>query len=227
MRAKDAAVYKETSMSNNKIQLGILLISTVLLALISIYAYQNHNPEAENKTGLDLRGAGIVELAQARELPQLTLESSTGHRVGTDELTGKWYLLYFGYTFCPDICPTSLAQMLQIKQLLAPHALEQIEFAMVTVDPQRDTPQQLRDYLKFFDPQFKGFSAEMEAIQSLSSALGIPFIPGDTTKPGYTVDHSGNLAIISPDGKHFGFIQAPFQIQKVAQQLNLLTQIAE
>lgn len=214
-------------MSKNKFQLSILLISCMLLVLIIFYVYQSGAGPSQAQEKPGLRSAGMLQLEQPRPLPVLQLQSSEGTSISTSALKDKWHLIYFGYTYCPDICPTSLAQMLQIRQLLEPHALEQVEFVMVTVDPQRDTPEQLRAYLDFFHPEFKGFSADMDSIQTLSSALGIPFIPGDSSRPGYTVDHSGNLAIINPRGEHFGFVQAPFRIEAVANQLNLLTQPAE
>jgi|SRR5690606_736000 len=211
-------------MNRKHLQLALLIISSLLLALIIAYVYQNTRVDSQNQ---DLRSAGIIELPKARPLPAVDLLYSEGGSFSTSQFKDKWYLVYFGYTFCPDICPTSLAQMLQIRQQLSPQALEQVEFVMISVDPLRDTPEQLRAYLNFFHPEFKGFSGELDDIQKLSSALGIPFIPGDSSQPGYTVDHSGNLAIINPEGKHFGFIQAPFKIDAVAAQLNLLVPAAE
>lgn len=90
---------------------------------------------------------------------------------------------------------------------------------MVSVDPNRDSTEQLQLYLHYFDPEFIGLTGELSDIQTFSNALSIPFIPGDTSKPRYTVDHSGNLAIISPDGRQHGFIRAPLDIEKLAAQL--------
>lgn len=214
-------------MSRNKIQLALLAVTSLLLALIIAYVANNMKAPNSNQHTEDLRAAGIIALPKPRDIPPLNFHTSNDELVSTTGLKDKWYLIYFGYTYCPDICPTSLAEMRQIHRLLSPQAQQQIEFIMVSVDPNRDTPKQLRAYLDFFHPDFKGLTGDMADVQKFSNALGIPFIPGDTSKPGYTVDHSGNLAIISPAGKHFGFVQAPFKIEQVAKQFNLLVQQAK
>ena len=91
---------------------------------------------------------------------------------------------------------------------------------LVSVDPHRDTPQQLKQYLGYFDPQFVGLTpGSIDELQTLANAVSIPFIPADTSKANYTVDHSGNLALIGPDGTQRGFIRAPFNNQKMVAQL--------
>lgn len=214
-------------MSRNSIQLALLATTSLVLVLIIIYAAANIKSPSPDQHNEELRAAGIIALPKPRDIPTLSFDSSNNEPIVTTELKDKWYLVYFGYTYCPDICPTSLAEMRQIHRLLTPQAQQQVEFIMVSVDPNRDTPQQLRAYLNFFHPDFKGFTGDMTDVQKFSNALGIPFIPGDTNQPGYTVDHSGNIAIISPAGQHFGFVQAPFKIEQVAQQFNRLVQQAK
>jgi len=142
-----------------------------------------------------------------------------GQPVSLDAFKDKWTLLFFGYTFCPDICPTTLAQLRQIKSELPKDAVDRLRVVLVSVDPNRDTPQQLKTYLGYFDKQFVGLTAPVETIQKLANAVSIPFIPADTNKPNYTVDHSGNLAILGPDGTQRGFIRAPLNTQKLVAQL--------
>lgn len=171
-----------------------------------------------------LREAGIIVLPNSRELPALQLASTTGKQVDTQALTDTWSLVFFGYTFCPDICPTTLAELRQLKKLLPEESKNNLQILMVSVDPNRDTTDQLQLYLQYFDPEFVGLTGALTDIQTFSNALSIPFIPGDTSQPRYTVDHSGNLAIISPDGRQHGFIRAPLDVKKLAQQLPKLMQ---
>ncbi|KZS00724.1 SCO1, -like protein, partial [Daphnia magna] len=91
-----------------------------------------------------------------------------------------------------------------------------------TVDPNRDTPEQLKKYLEYFDAGFIGLTGEEAIIQKLANAVSIPFIPADTSKENYTVDHSGNLVVIGPDGTQRGFIRAPLNNQKLKDQLPTL-----
>lgn len=163
--------------------------------------------------------AGIILLPQSRTLPDLTLTNQLGEPVQVDELTGKWSLLFFGYTFCPDICPTTLAQLRELKTKLPKEAVDNLNVVLVSVDPNRDTPAQLKQYLGYFDPQFQGLTGELDNIQKLANAVSIPFIPGDTSKENYTVDHSGNLVVIGPDGTQRGFIRAPLNNAKLAVQI--------
>ncbi|QHA80257.1 redoxin domain-containing protein [Pseudomonas mediterranea] len=164
--------------------------------------------------------AGIILLPQARTLPDVKMTDQDGQPVAVDGLKDKWSLLFFGYTFCPDICPTTLAQLRQIKSELPKEAVDKLQIVLVSVDPNRDTPKQLKQYLGYFDPQFKGLTASsIEDLQKLANAVSIPFIPADTSKPNYTVDHSGNLAVIGPDGHQRGFIRAPLNNQKLVAQL--------
>ena len=96
---------------------------------------------------------------------------------------------------------------------------DDLQVVFVSVDPNRDTPQQIKQYLGYFNAGFQGLTGTPENIQKLANAMSIPYIPADTSKPNYTVDHSGNLVIIGPDGKQRGFIRAPINNAKLAAQL--------
>jgi protein SCO1 len=163
--------------------------------------------------------AGVILLPQPRSVPDLKFTDQDGQPVALDSLKDKWTLLFFGYTFCPDICPTTLAQLRQIKSELPKDAVDKLRVVLVSVDPNRDTPAQLKTYLGYFDKQFVGLTAPVDSIQKLANAMSIPFIPADTSKPNYTVDHSGNLALLGPDGTQRGFIRAPLNNQKLVAQL--------
>ncbi len=197
----------------------------VLVALIALVIGLTVHKVLDRRGGADpaqLLDAGIILLPQSRQVPSLSLTDQDGKALAVDELKDRWSLLFFGYTFCPDICPTTLAQMREVKGLLPAEARERLRVVLVSVDPNRDTPQQLKQYLGYFDPSFIGLTGDLERIQTLANGVSIPFIPADTSKPGYTVDHSGNLVIIGPDGRQRGFIRAPLNSQKLAAQLPAL-----
>ncbi|WP_460119313.1 SCO family protein [Pseudomonas sp. S2_C03] len=200
----------------------------ILVALIALVLGLTINKVLSGKGQGDptaLIDAGIILLPQSRTLPDVTMTDQDGKPVAVNQLQGKWSLLFLGYTFCPDICPTTLAQLRQIKSELPPEAVNNLQIILVSVDPNRDTPKQLKQYLGYFDPQFQGLTpASVDDIQKLANAVSIPFIPADTSKPNYTVDHSGNLAVIGPDGKQRGFIRAPLNNQKLVAQLPVMLQ---
>jgi protein SCO1/2 len=194
----------------------------VLVAIVALVLGLTVNKVLSGKGQGDptvLLDAGIVLLPQSRTLPELSLTSQEGQTVAVDQLKGQWSLLFFGYTFCPDICPATLAQLRQLQGLLPEATRAKLRIVLVTVDPQRDTPEQLKKYLDYFAAGFIGLTGEEATLQKLANAVSIPYIPADTSKENYTVDHSGNLVIIGPDGTQRGFIRAPINNAKLAAQL--------
>ncbi|WP_425913663.1 SCO family protein [Pseudomonas sp. GWSMS-1] len=194
----------------------------VLVAIVALVLGLTVNKVLTSKGQGDptaLLDAGIVLLPQSRSLPALSLIDQDGQAVAVDQLKDQWSLLFFGYTFCPDICPATLAQLRQLQGQLPPETLAKLRIVLVTVDPNRDTPEQLKKYLDYFDAGFIGWTGEEAIIQKLANSVSIPFIPADTSQENYTVDHSGNLVLIGPDGKQRGFIRAPINNAKLAAQL--------
>lgn len=198
----------------------LAIISLLLLAGAAAVLYQSL--PARNPAQAALLSAGIVLLPQARDLPELSLTNQQGQPFRVRDLKQQWTLVSFGYTFCPDICPTTLAELKRLQGLLPERSRAQVRILMVSVDPHRDTPEQLRRYLAYFSPDFMGLTGPLTDIQNLSAALGIPFVPGNTQREGYTVDHSGNLAILGPDARLRGFIRAPLNVPALAAQLPTL-----
>ncbi|MDU8498821.1 SCO family protein [Pseudomonas syringae] len=196
-----------------------VFIAAAIIALVLGLIFSQLLPGSGSEDQAALNDAGIVLLPKSRPLPALSMTDQNGTAVPLDGLKGKWTLMFFGYTFCPDICPTTLAQIKQIRTELPEKVVKRMRVVLVSVDPDRDTPQQLKQYLGYFDKQYIGLTAPVADIQKLANAVSIPFIPADTSKPNYFVDHSGNLALIGPDGTQRGFIRAPLNNQKLVKQL--------
>jgi protein SCO1/2 len=199
----------------------------ILVAVVALVLGLTVNKVLTNSGRADpaiLLDAGIVLLPQSRGLPALTLTNQDGQPVAVDQLKGKWSLLFFGYTFCPDICPTTLAQLRELQTLLPETARNNLQVIFVSVDPHRDTPKQIKQYLDYFNAGFQGLTGDEATLQKFANSVSIPFIPADTSKENYTVDHSGNLVILGPDGRQHGFIRAPLNNQKLKAHLpGLLT----
>ncbi len=204
-----------------RIQKTVFILVALVALVIGLMVYRVLNSERQIDP-TQMLDAGIVILPQGRDVPKLTLTNQDGEPVQVDQLEGKWTLLFFGYTFCPDICPATLAELRQLRGQLPDEVREQLRPVLVSVDPARDTPEQLKQYLEFFGEGFVGLTGTLDDIQTLANGVGIPFIPGDTSRENYTVDHSGNLVIIGPDGRQHGFIRAPLKVQRLSQQLPAL-----
>lgn len=194
---------------------GSVVLLASLVAVGVYFASRERRPSAT----LTLRNAGIVLLPQSRDLPKLDFTDQSGQASRIGQLEGRWTLVFFGYTFCPDLCPTTLAELRELMERLAPKDRDQLRVLLVSVDPDRDTPEQLKRYLEYFNPAFIGWRGGMAETQRLAESLSIPFIPPDTSKPGYSVEHSGNLAILGPDGRQRGFIRSPLRVEALANAL--------
>ena len=194
----------------------------VLAAIVALILGLTVNKVLSDRGRADptaLIDAGIILLPQSRAVPSVQMTDQDGQPVAMDQLKGKWTMLFFGYTFCPDICPTTLANMRDVQTKLPQAARDRLQVVLVSVDPNRDTPAQLKQYLGYFNAGFKGLVAPIETLQTLATGISIPFIPPDTSKPNYLVEHSGNLALIGPDGRQRGFIRGPLNNQKLEAQL--------
>jgi len=203
-------------MTRTQITVFVLVALVALVLGLTVNKVLNSKGQGDPTVLLD---AGIVLLPQSRSLPALELLDQNGQVVQTDQLKGQWSLLFFGYTYCPDICPATLAQLRQLQGQLPEETRERLRMVLVSVDPKRDTPEQLKKYLNYFDAGFVGLTGEEAKLQKFANAVSIPYIPADTSQDNYTVDHSGNLVIIDPDGRQRGFIRAPLNNAKLAAQL--------
>ncbi|WP_462382956.1 SCO family protein [Pseudomonas sp. Marseille-QA0892] len=186
----------------------------VLVASLSLTAALSASAEipADARKQM-LEEANLLMLPRARAIPEITLTDLQGEPYSTQGMRGHWSLLFFGFTFCPDVCPTTLSDMRRLFGILNAEEREQLRLVFVTADPARDTPDRLATYLHYFDEGFEGLTGDMENLQALSKAVGLPFVPPDTQEDGYSVTHSANMALIAPDGALRGIIRAPIDIE--------------
>lgn len=155
---------------------------------------------------------GFYRFDEPRVISDFNMTDHEGNAVSLDTLKGRWSILFFGFTTCPDICPTTLGVLAEtVKPLqVAPRVV------MVSVDPERDTPEKLQQYVPAFNPAFRGFTGSFDATVELAQQLNVAFgkVPG--AMPGtYLVDHTASLVLINPEGQYAGFIKAPHSAQKI------------
>jgi protein SCO1 len=164
---------------------GILLILILLTAVLSACKpYQFHGTILQSNT----------------EAAGFTLISSNGQRVSLDDFRGKLVLLYFGYTFCPDVCPATLVEIAGAMDILGEDA-SQVQTIMVSVDPERDTPEQLAEYVAHFDPNFLGVTGTPEEIAELATLYGIYYEKHEGSEAsGYLIDHTATVMVVDQEG---------------------------
>jgi protein SCO1/2 len=143
---------------------------------------------------------GVIEPPAAA--PDFTLRTAEGKPFRLSAQRGRVVALYFGYTSCPDVCPTTLAQMADVKAQLG-EAAARLRVALVTVDPERDSPKRLRTYTTAFDPTFLGLTGSKEALAKVWRAYGVfaekKQVAGSPL--GYLVDHSATTYIVDAEGQ--------------------------
>jgi protein SCO1/2 len=129
------------------------------------------------------------------------LQDSDGRERTLADFRGKAVVLFFGYTQCPDVCPTTLATLAETMKRLGPDA-DRVQVLFVTVDPERDTPQVLAQYVPAFDPSFLGLYGDAQATQRAAKEFRIFYAKNSSSTPGsYTVDHSAQTFVFDPQGR--------------------------
>ncbi len=141
-----------------------------------------------------------------RQLPEFSLYDQNNQAFTNEQLMGHWTLAFVGYTYCPDICPTTLAELKQIyPQLQQIESKHPVQIWFISVDPQRDSAERLNQYINFFNPDFIASSAEHKVLFPLIRAMGMMYsMSGDTDSEDYLVDHSAAVTIINPQGQVIG-----------------------
>jgi protein SCO1/2 len=155
-------------------------------------------------------------LMRPRDVADFQLVDSLGHRFTDRDLRGKPSLVFFGFTHCPDVCPTTLVTLAQVKKA-APVAGLQVLF--VTVDPQRDTPTAVGLYAHAFDPDFIGLTGDQAAIDKVTKAFAVAALRVDLPGGDYTMDHSATVFLVNARAQVVGIFSPPFDTRRLAQDL--------
>jgi protein SCO1 len=161
----------------------------------------------------------------AVELPQIgghfALSTSDGRRVTDETFRGKWLIIYFGYTGCPDVCPTTLSSMGVALQKLGPSA-DKIQPIFITVDPARDTAEVVGEYVKDFDPRLIGLVGSSEEIAAAAKDFHVYYQVRRLGNDEYVVDHSSFLYVIDPSGRFVRLLTADLPGHQLAEELGKL-----
>lgn len=141
---------------------------------------------------------------KAKILPDFELTDHQNNSFKNIQLQDKWTVMFFGFTSCPDICPTTMSALTQVANTLPPEIIEQLQFVFVSIDPERDSIEQLSKYMPFYHPDFIGITGEIEQLTVLSMSLGAMFVKVPSETESYTMSHTSRLFIIDPLGQRYG-----------------------
>jgi protein SCO1 len=194
----------------HKFWTAVLAVAAVLAGLLAASLVLQPAPQA-------LR-AGVL-LPQPRQVPDFTLTDQDGAAFTRSQLAGRWSLVFSGFTHCPDICPTTLAQLKAVHGQLAQQG-HPLNIIFLSIDPERDTPSKLANYVRYFDPAFIGVTAPEPELARFTRSLMITYlkVPG-ATADSYSMDHSAALVLLNPQGHLAGFFSPPLQLDAMVADL--------
>lgn len=205
----------ESRLQNRNLMLGVAaafaLLVGILVAIILL------------KPGAVAIRSGTL-LPQPRPVADFSLTGSDGQPFTKASLSGHWSLIFAGYTFCPDVCPTTLTDLKSVLNQLGPDA-GKLEIVFISIDPARDTPARLAQYVHYFSPDFRAATGEVAALEKLGQSLGFVFIKVPGASPeNYLMDHSAALMLVNPQAELAGFLTPPFKADVIAADLKPLLQ---
>jgi protein SCO1 len=197
---------------NIKITVALLLL--FIGVIVGGFVYRISLPRVMTESEMKVNGLFIHETP--RNFGELNLVDHNGKAFTRKEFEGRWSLVFFGFTYCPDVCPTTMVFLDEFVTSLEGTEAQDTQVVMVSVDPARDTVEQLSGYVPFFNEDFIGLTGEFLDIHRFATALNTPFrkvIPEDGGE--YQVDHSANVVLINPRGDYHGFFRAPLDKAKM------------
>ena len=162
-------------------------------------------------------------LPAGNELPDFALLDQDGMPVDRSVFVGQWDVVFFGFTHCPDICPATMTMLAQAKRELISQGQGPLpRIVLVSVDPERDTPEAMARYIGYFGEGNLGLTGELGEIGKLTGALGIYFQKADTEGDSYGVDHSTVVLVIDPQGRLKALFSAPHRVENLVHDLPLI-----
>ena len=200
------------------------IVSCLTVMIIALSLYVNKMTTKVYLSNEQLKDLGLYLIEPARDLGSFNLIDTNEKEFLPQDFEGKWNVLFFGFTFCPDICPITMSMLSRIEKEIDSQELDKIRIFLVTVDPVRDNPNQLKIYLKNFSENFTGLTGGLDQIYNFATRVNAPFTPINNSKdPYYTVDHTGSIVLIDPEGNYAGFFRAPHNQDKIKKALLEIT----
>lgn len=196
---------------------GIWITVTVIFMFIALvvsgFVYRVSQPRIMTPT--EIRANGLYIFETPRDPGEFSLVDHRGEAFTPGQLEGHWTLIFFGFTHCPDVCPTTLSFLAELKGQLESTEVSDTQVVMVSVDPARDTVAQLATYVPYFHPDFIGVTGDFIDILNFARTFNAPFRKVTEADGSYQIDHSANVVLVNPRGDYHGFFKAPLDLAKV------------
>ena len=189
---------------------GVLLFMTVV---VTSFIHRVGEPRIMSLA--ETRANGLFLFDTPRDPGEFSLIDHHGSPFTREDLIDQWTLIFFGFTHCPDICPTTMADLAELKAQLVGTEASDARVVMLSVDPARDTPERLAQYVPYFHADFVGVTGDFTDILSFAQRLNAPFRKVSEPDGAYQMEHSANVMLMNPRGDYHGFFRAPLDIPKM------------
>jgi len=214
----------KTPAQRQGIRRTVLALVLVVAAVVGLQVYKFSAEPTLDRAAL--REEGVLVFDQPRQITDFELKDHKGQPFGSGDLEGQWTLIFFGFTQCPDICPLAMADLSRLMGELPAELEANTQVLMVTLDPARDTPEVLADYVPYFHEDFVGLTGEFLTIRRFANELNVAFSKVTQGEDNYTIDHSGHISLINPRGDYHALFKPPFNAQKMARHYAALVEAA-
>ena len=193
----------------------VAVVAIVAITTGTWLSYQLMSPPPVTQTA--------TTLPAPAELPEFSLLDHNGQAIGRDVFEGYWNLVFFGFTHCPDVCPLTMRVLADARSQLAAIGQEPLpRIVLVSVDPERDTPEIMSQYVGYFGDGNLGITGELEEVRKLTNGLGIFFEKASMNGDDYSVDHSAVVLVINPGGRFHALFGAPHEAANFVHDLPII-----
>lgn len=183
-----------------------------------VFACSDSEPE---KLKVPASLQGLIIDSPAAKLPDFKFTDHNGQLFDVNRFKDKWSLLFFGYTNCPDVCPASLTIMDKVSK--RKDLPKNMQYVFVSVDPKRDTPEKLKDFVEYFNAKFVGATGPKSEIDKFQESLGVIYdFDGDTSSDDYVVNHFAAIYMIDPNGRERAYVLPPHSEKQVGDAFKLV-----
>ena len=195
----------------NKLPAITIILSALIAMAGGIWLGQSTEVERGDLKPAIIQGAIYP---QAKHIERFELQNQLVETVTKSDFLNHWSLIFVGYTNCPDICPTTLSVMNQVKEYLTEQKIQAPKIVFLSIDPERDTPLHIKRYVEYFDKDFTGLTGTQAQITQISQNLNAVFrkapgADGEISEDNYLMDHSSALMLINPQGNLQSILTAP------------------
>ena len=198
------------------------LIGSIILMLLfcGSLAWRSINPEIMSKKELQMNRAMLLH--SPIPLSDFHLVDHLNQPFRPDRLKGVWSIIFFAFTNCPDICPTTLSTLASMYNQMSYSERNNLQIYMVTLDTDRDTPHRLSQYVPYFNSDFIGITGEQDSVGKFATELNVAYSRVLLDKNNYTIDHGTQLILINPRGEYHAFFRSPYSETRLLQSWRLI-----